>query len=171
MTKLLPKYGIAIVTLAATVAGCATSNDRYPSLAIRDFERVQGTFEVANEVTGIEPPAPASATDITEAVQLVDQARLSYQGFLDLLPAAKEKMQAARGLGPDENAWAEGQLAFADLVVKRGEVATFLSNLDLMFADASGSYRQLSEIDEAREIVRQFVAEEDSILSKLSIGE
>ena len=70
-------------------------------------------------------------------------------------------------MGPEDYEWTEGQLTLAALDIQRSKVAILLGNLDLMFADASLSYEELGQIEEARETVRQLVAEEDTILSSL----
>jgi hypothetical protein len=168
MIKLSPRYGIAATVIALMLTGCATNTDRYPSLAIRDFERVQGTFAVSGEDVGIEPPAPASEASIKEAAEMVSLARSAHQSFIGLMPDVERQLGAARGLGPDDDEWAKGQLAYAELTTKRSELAVVLGNLDLMFADASRSYQELAEIEEAREVVQQLVAEEDLVLGKLN---
>ncbi len=162
------RYAIVSPVLAVLLAGCATDSDRHPSLAIRDFERVQGTFEVASGEDGIEPPIPASATSIEQVAQLLSQARQAHLSFLEFAPEAERQLAAAQGLSPDDNQWAESQLAFAELDTKRSQVAIMLGDLDLMFADTSLSYQELSEIEAAREEVRKLVAEEDSILRELA---
>ena len=149
------------------LGGCAANSDRYPSLAIRDFERVQGTFEVAGEVEAFDPPAPANPSAVAQAANLVAEARMAHQEFIDLVPLAGEKLRASESMGPEDYEWTEGQLTLAALDIQRSKVAILLGDLDLMFADASLSYEELGQIEEARETVRQLVAEEDTILSSL----
>ena len=151
----------------AMLGGCAANSDRYPSLAIRDFERVQGTFEVAGEVEAFDPPAPANPSAVAQSADIVGEAMLAHQEFIDLVPSATEKLLVAESMGPEDYEWTEGQLTLAELDIQRSKVAILLSNLDLMFADASLSYEELGQIEEARETVRQLVAEEDAILSSL----
>ena len=55
MTRCKPFNTAALLVAPALLAGCAADTDRYPSLAIRDVERVSGTFEVAE---GDPAPAP-----------------------------------------------------------------------------------------------------------------
>lgn len=162
------RNGIASLIAAVMLGGCAANSDRYPSLAIRDFERVQGTFEVEGEAEEFDPPAPADQSSIRRASELVAEARIAHQDFIELAPLASEQLTATTSLGPDDNAWVDSQLTLADLDSKRSKVAILLGNLDLMFADASLSYQELAEIDEARETVRQLVSKEDEILSNLT---
>ena len=166
MIKLSTRYGIGPTFVAVLLTGCAADTDRYPSLAIRDFERVQGTFEVADQEE-FDPPAPASANKLAEAVDLLSRAKLEHQSFVAFLPEVEQLLVAANGLGPEDNAWAEGQMAFAQLNTTRSRLAIILSDLDLMFADTSLSYQELDEIEAARESVRVLVAEEDEILTAL----
>ena len=167
MLNCAQRNGIAGLIAVAMLGGCAANSDRYPSLAIRDFERVQGSFEVAGEAEAFDPPAPANPSAVAQAADLVAVARLAHQEFIDLVPSATEKLLIAESLGPEDYEWTEGQLTLAKLDIQRGKVAILLGDLDLMFANASLSYEELGQIEEARDIVRQLVAQEDEILSSL----
>ncbi len=79
-------------------------------------------------------------------------------------------LAASRGLGPESNAWAEGQIALAVLDAKRALLVTRLADLDLLMADASLAYEQLGEIAAARSAVEALTAEEDRILDNLVSG-
>ena len=85
-----------------------------------------------------------------------------------IVPEAEREIFAARSTVPEDNEWAGGQLAYAELDTKRSEIAILLGDLDLIFADASLSYQEVAKVEEARAEVRKFVAEADMILSRMS---
>lgn len=154
----------------ALLAGCAGDSGRYPSLAIRDFERVEGQFAVDGGIPALAAPAPPGPATIAQVGSLIEEANQAHRNFLDSVSATERLLDAARGMGPESNAWAEAQIALSVLETRRTLLATRLADLDLLMADASLAYEQLGEIEAARSAVEALTAEEDRILDRLISG-
>jgi hypothetical protein len=154
-----------------TLAGCASTGDRYPSLAIREAEireadRVAGEFAVVPpaEPTPLPPIAPETAGRLG---QLRAQAATAHQKFLAAVPGTRSAVAAARGSGITDDRWASAQVALADLDSSRSEAAIALGDLDLLFADAALAQELRDEIVVARTEVTGLIAEEDRVLAEL----
>ena len=84
---------------ALLVAGCAASSDRYPSLAVRDVERAEGTFD---PVPGPQLDVPEVEVDVgpdlgAGLTSLVADAQAAHTAFTDAVPAAERSVRAASG--------------------------------------------------------------------------
>lgn len=157
---------LAPIFLAAALSACASTVEDYPSLAIRDAERVSGTMQ-AVETDPPPPPAPI-ATDLRERlVQLQDQAAASHREFIEAAPVAERLVSGAANAAITTDRWAAAQVALADLDSARSATAIALGDLDLIFVDAALELDQRAEIVTARERVVALVAEEDAILARL----
>jgi len=155
-------FGLA---MGALLCACASSSDRYPSLAIRDVERASGTFyPVAPQPI---EPAAISPDTVSRIEQLVAQARSAHSDFASAAPSARASVNAAAGLGPESNVWAVAQVALADLDSHRSLAAIALADLDLLFANATLEFSERARIDAAREEVIALLAEEDAVLADL----
>src|SRR5690606_41180397 len=75
-----------IAALGCTLSACAASA-RYPSLAIRDAERVTGTMQPAEPEPYV-PPPPAS-TVLDQLDRLTGDAATAHRAFLAALPQAR----------------------------------------------------------------------------------
>lgn len=159
-----------IFGLALVLTGCAGSGDRYPSLAQRDTERVSGTIGVA-AASQTSPTAPApiapDADVTTRLAGLVERAQTAHSQFLAGIGPAERQLAAANGKTDDDNAWAEAQVAMADLDSLRSLTALALGDLDLMFADASTAFDRRDEIGAAQSQVALFIDQEDRELARL----
>ncbi len=158
---------IAATLSLAALAGCASTGDRYPSLSIRDAERVEGEFTVARPAPVVIPPPPLPADTAGRLTQLRAQANSAHQKFLAAVPGARRAVTAARGAGVTDDRWAGAQVALADLDSARSEAAIALGDLDLMFADAAIEQAQRDEIVQTRAEVTALLAEEDRLLAEL----
>lgn len=158
---------IAPLVLAAPLAACAAGSGDYPSLAIRDAERVEGAFEPAPAQEPAPPPAEPSADLLQRLSQLRAAASSAHQAFLEAAPDARRKVEAARGTGVESNLWAAAQVALADLDSARSQTAVALGDLDLMFADATLAFELRAPIADTRGEVAEMIAQEDAILTEL----
>lgn len=154
---------IALLSLAA----CAGSSGRYPSLAYRPAERVEGSF---NPAPSIEPPAPMAEGTLGRLGQLEALARGAHARFVARAPQARSAVAAGRGADPAENRWGAAAVALADLDAIRSEAAIALGDLDLLYADATLSYTDRDAIARTRTQVIALIAEEDHILNELRQG-
>ena len=147
------------------LAGCAGSGDKYPSLAIRDVERVQGEY---NPVPSPDPEpirAVASAGDLNA---LVAQALKASADFNATLPRARSRISAGRGQSSDSNARQIALVALADLTSIANDTATPLGDLDRLKAEAATTFAPVAEIEAARAQVLPLVEEQGRTLDSLS---
>lgn len=170
MRKVFGPYLLTASASLALLAGCASDPGRYPSLAIRDFERVEGQFAVGGGIAALPPPAAPAPATIARAGALLEEANSAHGEFLATVGDTERLLAAARGLDAESNLWSEAQIALAVLDNRRALVATRLADLDLLMADASLAYEQLGEIEAARSAVVALTAEEDRILDRLISG-
>jgi hypothetical protein len=163
----LRRPDLAIALTAILLSGCAAPRAAYPSLAVRDAERVQGNFQTEPGPVSPAIAAPLSA-DVTERLtQLQAAAASAHRRFLDAAPGATRLVNAASGASIASNPWSSAQVALADLDSTRSQAAVPLGDLDFMHTDASLSLSQSDAIDQARESVTSMIAQQDTILSAL----
>ena len=103
---------------ALLVAGCAASSDRYPSLAVRDVERAEGTFD---PVPGPQLDVPEVEVDVgpdlgAGLTSLVADAQAAHTAFTDAVPAAERSVRAASGSSIGSDSWAAAQVALAAIL-------------------------------------------------------
>lgn len=156
--------------IALALAGCAsTGTGGYPSLAVRDVERVQGNFE---PVPTQQLDVPAVEVDLSGGLEarlaaLLTQARDAHAAFIAAQPAAERLVAAAGGSDVGSDSWAAAQVALADLDSARSIAAIALGDLDIIHAAASVQAGNAVGIDAARGQVIALVSEEDAVLERL----
>ncbi|MFN4112755.1 MAG: hypothetical protein ACK4GD_02305 [Sphingomonadaceae bacterium] len=159
-----------VLTLAVSIAilsGCAGDGGRYPSLAMRPAERVEGTFVPA--------PAAITAAPMAEGTlgrlgDLEAAARTAHARFAAQAPAARSRVQSARGANVADNRWAEAQITLAELDSIRSEAAIVLAEIDLLFVDATLSFSDREAIERSRAAIVAMIAQEDDVLAELRGG-
>lgn len=156
---------LLLLSTATLLTACASAGDRYPSLAIRDAERVQGTFAVSPAAAPTEAPAPPGTLD--RVAQLGAEARSAHAKFMAAAPGARQAVGAARDAAVTENRWAVAQIALADLDSARSEAAIALGDLDLLYADATLAFTEREQIGATRREVLALLSEADRILAEL----
>ena len=163
------KTSITIVLLLF-LAACATANaDSYPSLAVRDVERAEGTFEPVQTAPLDVPPVAVDLTGglVARLAALVAQAREAHAAFMASVPEAERRVSAASGSGVGNDSWAAAQVALADLDSARSSAAVALADLDILHTAASIQSESTAQMDAARSVVIALVAEEDATLERL----
>ena len=93
--------------LVLTLGGCAASSGDYPSLAVRDVERVDGSFASPERKT-IEVPEVEIDLDGTLDVvlpALVSRTEEAHAEFLRLAPRAQRLVAAASNTAEGSQAW------------------------------------------------------------------
>ncbi len=160
---------LAFPLAALLLAGCAASSDRYPSLAVRDVERAEGTFE---PVPGPQLYVPEVETDIgpdlgSGLAKLLEEAQSAHTAFTRAVPTAQRRVQAASGSSIGSDSWASAQVALSDLDSARSNAAIVLGELDTLFTAATVQAQDASAIVEVRDAVIAMVAEEDLVLERL----
>ncbi|MEX0341196.1 MAG: hypothetical protein AB3N06_01285 [Erythrobacter sp.] len=155
---------------AILLAGCSgTAGDRYPSLAIRDVERAEGTFE---PVPGKRLDVPAVEVDLAGGLDarlaaLLTQAEAAHASFTSAVPTAESRVRAAAGSAIGSDSWAAAQVALADLDSARSTAAIALGDLDILFTAATVHAEDAAAIAATRDAVAALVAQEDAVLERL----
>lgn len=158
---------MAIALAAILLSGCAAPKAAYPSLAIRDVERVEGSFEPENALVEPIVEAPPAAELVERLAQLQNAAASAHRSFMASAPEATRLVNAAAGTDVTSNQWASAQIALASLESARSQAAVPLGDLDLLHADAAIALEQRQAIQTTRTAVIGLIAEEDAILSNL----
>lgn len=164
----------AIALSLFTVAGCATQGD-YPSLALRDAERVAGSAAAgapSEADTPIVLPPPGTDT-LTRIDRLLSTAREAHAGFERKSAATRRAVSAARGASVASDGWITAQVALADLQSARSGVVTALAELDGMYVDAREAEAATvsptaQAIGTARDTVEEWVTQENKAIAALS---
>ncbi|WAT17835.1 hypothetical protein OZN62_13105 [Aurantiacibacter sp. MUD11] len=158
---LRPLFVLTMVPLAA----CAAPRDEYPSLAVRDIERVTGTMEV-EPAPPPPPPAPAPAT-IEQLQQLAADARSAHAEFLEAAPAARSTVVAAAGAEHGSDGWARAQVAIADLEARRSRTTIAMADIDRIFVSAMSDSVHIEEIEATHAEIGSLLAEQDAVVDSL----
>ncbi|KTR83951.1 hypothetical protein NS277_05870 [Novosphingobium barchaimii] len=152
------------------LAGCAGSAE-YPSLAIRDVERVQGSATPAPDAADAIPALPPASADLTTRLAgLVETARQSHTRFQSR-QAATERAVAAAGATASDS-WSSAQVALSDLQTSRSGALTALAELDQLYVDERAAHPEqvspaAATIATARDQVDGWVSAETSVISRL----
>ena len=155
---------LALPAAALMLAGCAGAPEgAFPSLAIRDVERVTGTLAPPPVFT---PAAPAPATLDRLAALRADAAE-AHARFLAAAPAARASIGAASRAATGSERWARAQVALAGLETIRGQAMIALADLDRIYVDAATSGGALASVAAARDEVARMVEEEDRLIDSL----
>jgi hypothetical protein len=148
----------------AALAACSTAPGDYPSLAIRDAERITGTIPAPEPY--VPPPTPAPVLD--RLAQLTGEAASAHRGFLDQAPGVRSTVSAARGAGVGSESWAQAQVALAGLEGARSRAMIALADLDRLYVDAAVEAMETERIAAAREEVIGMVEAEDAVIAELA---
>lgn len=167
---MIDRKTILIPLLLTALAGCAgAGSGKYPSLAIRDIERVQGTFEPVGaeqlDVPKVEVAYSGSLQDRLSA--LVGQAEDAHRVFTAAVPEAEQLANAGNDAEIGSDAWASAQVALAGLDSARSDVAVALGELDILHAAGAVQAEDVGAIDAARGEVLALVTIEDATLERL----
>jgi len=135
-----PASGIALIL---ALGACASTSDRYPSLAIRDAERVHGSAQAVTPEPEPQPVQP-SADLAQRLVQLRGAAARGHQAFLSAAPRTKSLIDAARGSAVASDSWVAAQASLSGLETVRNETMTSMAELDklLLQAELEGGARE-----------------------------
>ena len=152
--------------LVPLLAACATPDGEYPSLAIRDAERVEGSFEPAPPTPYVPPPTPAAVLDRLD--RLAADAASAHRAFLAEAPAARSAVAAASGAEFGGDSWARASVALAGLEGARSQAMIALADLDRLMVDAALEGGELERIVAVRNVVIAQVDEQNATIEGLS---
>jgi hypothetical protein len=151
--------------LLPLVAACATPPDEYPSLAVRDAERVTGTLEPIPPTPYVPPPTPAAVVDRLD--RLAAEAATAHRAFLAEAPAARSAVGAASGAEMGSDAWARASVALAGREGARSKAMIALADLDRLMVDAAVAGGELERIVAVRNAVTAQVDEQNATIERL----
>lgn len=151
-----------LLPLMAGLGACASSDARYPSLAMRPFE-------TAPAAAAPEPPAEPTRPLAGPAAlaELAVRALAANEAFTSQQPAAARLARAAFGQPVESNARAAALVAMADLAAKRGATTAVLAELDRLAADSAVTFAPAQEIEATRARVLTLVEGQDAAMARL----
>lgn len=147
----------------ALLAACASPSAEYPSLAVRDIERVRGTMEV-EPAPPLPQPAPATLAQLDD---LAATARAAHERFMAAAPQARTITDSAAGARPGSDSWARAQVAIADLEAQRSQAMIALADLDRIYVEATTSAQDTDSISAVRGQIDALVAQQDAMIRAL----
>lgn len=150
--------GLAAMSLAA----CAGSASRYPSLALRDVERQEGAARGPSIAV-----ADAAPIDQARITALEASAQSAFERFMRQQPDAAALVARARGQGAESDARGRALVALADLTALRSATFVPLGELDRIAADTAVDYGDTLPVAAAQAAVLALIAEQDRSLGEL----
>ena len=159
---------LALAIATATLCSCAANSDRYPSLSLREFERVEGTFTAATPSSESIRPTPAPIEQVEQVAQALADAIANHDAFMDETKSAYTAVAAAEGQSLGSDDWSIALVTLAGLDSRRNATAITLADLDDLYASATLSFTERDEVGEARKQIVEMIVAEDRILNELS---
>jgi len=156
---------LALALSALLTAGCAKNQDLYPSLSIRDQERVSGVFDTVPSEPFVPAPLGQEATRNLEKFQA--DAAEAHRRMLASAEAARGPVAAARGTQPGTDAWSIAAVAVADAEARRSETQVALAEIDLLYVAAQTEGHEVGAIVSALSAANAMMLEEDRLIAGL----
>jgi len=159
-----PRPLAAALLLSGLLAGCvAGPSGDFPSLAVRDAERLAGTLRPVQPYVA-PPPGPAT---LQQLGALESEAGEAHAAFLAEASRASSIVEAARGADSGSEAWARAEVALASLAAARSRTMVPLADLDGLHVAAAVEGQSLDSIAAARDAAEAQVAAEDAAIARL----
>ena len=155
---------LAFLPVMLLLAGCASTGN-FPSLDIRDSERVTGT--IAAPEGAIFTSTPATPATLADLDALAVRIRAAHQRFTATLDEARRIVGRAAGSGTGSDAWSAPQVAVANLESIRSEAMIALADIDRVHVDAHVNGGDIARSTALRAEMGALVAEEDRIITGL----
>ncbi len=153
---------LAVVLLAS---GCASAQGDYPSLAVRENERVTGSLDAPTAPPFV--PAPATPATLESLGELTATASMAHQAFLAEANAVTPVVSRASGSAVGSDAWAQAQVAIAGLESRRSVAMIALADIDRLYVDAVTNGSEAGQIADSRAIVSNQIGEQDAQIAAL----
>lgn len=150
------------VGLLGGLAACAGSADRYPSLALSQFETAATMPQSAPP-----PPPIRSDTDQAAIAALGVRADSAHAAFESQHKITEPLARTARGLSADDNRRGRALVAMADLSSRRSATAAVLADLDALAAEADVALVPDAGLAAAQARIAALLANEDAALARL----
>jgi len=156
---------LASLAAALLLAGCAQDAEIYPSLSIRDEERVTGTFDPV-EPAPYTPPAPGADT-LGGLARYHAEATAAHRLALAAAEQARGPITAARGRPVGGEEWAAASIALAEIEAQRSATMLALAEIDRLHVVAQTEARDVSEIVGVLSQVEAMLLEENRLIAAL----
>lgn len=156
----------ALLAVAMALSACASGGGVYPSLSVREGERVTGTFKPVPAKPAL-PSPPPSADVLDQVAQLRSDATDANQRFLTAAQAAQAPIAAANGAEPGSEEWAVAEVALSNAQARHNETVAALSGLDRIYVAAQMAGNELGKIQAAVDEVSALVDAENKRLNAL----
>ncbi len=164
--SILCRANFTALSALGLLSACAAGPD-YPSLKIRNAERMHRGFSSPPALSTPPEPTALNADLATRLAQLQGQAETAHAAFMQAQPGAAKLVNAARGAVIESDQWASAQVALAGLESSRSAAAVPLGDLDTLYTEAALAFTQREKIEQARGAVTAMLGEEDHILASL----
>lgn len=155
---------LVIPTAVLLLAACATPNE-FPSLAIRDSERVSGT--IAPPPAPIYTPPPLSTATVDMLGALSARVRDAHARFMVEATPARAAVGRAAGSSAGSESWSNAQVALAGLQVIRSDAMIALADIDRIHVDTHLAGGDIGWTGQVRTEASALVAEEDRLIGAL----
>ena len=153
-----------IAILSLSLGACASADGRYPSLAIRDSERAQGTLAPLPPTDGAE----AGMTDMDAILAPLERAQAAHAEFTAQQDQVSAIVLASRGLGPEDDRRARALVGLAALTSLRGQTALALADVDQLEVRAATEFKRTKEIRDLQASIVQLIQQQDETLDSLA---
>lgn len=155
---------LIIAPAVLLLAACAKPG-AFPSLEIRDSERVTGTLE-APPVPTYTPPPLATATVATLS-DLAARVRAAHQRFVAEEGSASATVTRGAGSSAGSDTWSDAQVAVAGLEAIRSDAMIALADIDRIHVDTHVIGGDVAWTEQVRAEASALVAEEDRLINAL----
>lgn len=183
MAAFMTRSRLCILTMisALPLAACAIQKE-YPSLAIRDAERITGVAEpVAAQKPDSAPPRPVQASPVqaganaqlTDSLaRLVERAEAAHAAFAGKQDNVQKMVTAGGGAPVGSEGWAVANVALSDLEASRSETMIALAGLDHLYAEERLAHYEEETADAkaiaaSRDRIAGWIDAENAVLSDL----
>ena len=165
----MQRFASLLLPLPLLLGACASASADYPSLAVRDVERVQGSFAASPRQSLDVPPVETdlSAPLDVALAQLVASTEAAHSEFLAIVPRAERLVAGARGSAIGSPSWAEAEVALSELEAVRSRAAVPLGDVDTLYTAARVAADDIAEIEAARARILAMLSAEDETLARL----
>jgi hypothetical protein len=161
--KLLRTFAI-ILPVALLLQACSTS-DGYPSLDIRDSERVSVTMAAPDSAGFI--PFPATQATIDDLELAAANALAAHQRFVAAAGGVQAPVSRAAGAAIGSEEWAVAEIEIAGLESLRSDTMLALADIDRIFVTAVVEGEEFEAATQTRDEISRMVAEQDRVIAAL----
>ncbi|AKH42312.1 hypothetical protein FHS61_000082 [Altererythrobacter atlanticus] len=156
---------LLISAMMVPATACTTAPDSYPSLAIREVERVQGTAQPVESVPW--SPEPLAQATLDDAAQLAEDAAEAHRQFQIMAARVASGGNGRLSAEAGSDSWARAQLALASLEASRSRTLVALASLDRLYVTAAVEGAELEQIAGLHRQVSALAEEEDAAIARL----